>query len=383
MASSNLYEVLGVPRTATEDDIRRAYKKQALRWHPDKNPDNRLAAEVKFKQVAQAYEVLSNAASRYDYDRTGRLPGEGGDMGAASCDETYSPAQPHYDRFSTNSGPGYGRGEPSSGFAFRDPFDLFQHMFASMAMGGGDDDENAFFFGDPLLSALLGGGRLGQPSGAAGQPLMGSTIVFSSLTSSSGRGIGGSGGATQITSTTTIENGRKVTRTVKRVFRPDGTVHEDVDEKVELLSHSAAHAVVDHDDHAPAVYALADRTDRYQQEPKSAVDARCLHQADETSGGAHSRTGRDHRTSDEPDLRHRQDRREAPLQKDPSVVRNAPPPQPARSIGRSSSAATAPDMRQRNDASTSQPRSGSYGSAGIQTSQAKPKEKVKSSTCCC
>ncbi|XP_003767380.1 dnaJ homolog subfamily B member 6-like [Antechinus flavipes] len=64
----NYYKVLGVPRDASSADIKKAYHQLALQVHPDKNPENREAAEKKFKQVAEAYEVLSDARKRDDYD---------------------------------------------------------------------------------------------------------------------------------------------------------------------------------------------------------------------------------------------------------------------------------------------------------------------------
>ncbi len=64
------YEVLGVPRTATPDDIRKAYRKLAMQYHPDRNPGNK-EAEAKFKELSEAYEVLSDAEKRKQYDQFG------------------------------------------------------------------------------------------------------------------------------------------------------------------------------------------------------------------------------------------------------------------------------------------------------------------------
>ncbi|CAN7997449.1 unnamed protein product [Ixodes pacificus] len=54
------YTVLSVPRNASTDDIKKAYRKLALKWHPDKNPDKKEEAERRFKEISEAYEVLSD-----------------------------------------------------------------------------------------------------------------------------------------------------------------------------------------------------------------------------------------------------------------------------------------------------------------------------------
>ena len=74
------YKVLGVEKTATQDEIKKAYRKLAVKYHPDKNPGDK-AAEEKFKEAAEAYEVLSDSEKRRQYDQYGHDGLKGGYRG--------------------------------------------------------------------------------------------------------------------------------------------------------------------------------------------------------------------------------------------------------------------------------------------------------------
>ncbi len=77
MAKRDYYEVLGVEKNATEDEIKKAYRKIAIKYHPDRNPDN-AEAEQKFKEAAEAYDVLHDPQRRHQYDQFGfNAPGGG------------------------------------------------------------------------------------------------------------------------------------------------------------------------------------------------------------------------------------------------------------------------------------------------------------------
>lgn len=77
------YEVLSVSRTASDDEIKKAYRRVAMQWHPDKNPENKAEAEEKFKEASEAYSVLSDSQKRAAYDRFGHagVSSSGGGFG--------------------------------------------------------------------------------------------------------------------------------------------------------------------------------------------------------------------------------------------------------------------------------------------------------------
>lgn len=92
MEKRDYYEVLGVAKTATADEIKKAYRKKAIQYHPDKNPGDK-EAEEKFKEAAEAYEVLSDPQKRQQYDRFGHagMSGAGGFSGGGmSMEDIFS-----------------------------------------------------------------------------------------------------------------------------------------------------------------------------------------------------------------------------------------------------------------------------------------------------
>ena len=132
------YKILELPRNADADAIKKAYRKQALKWHPDKNQDNKVAAEERFKDVAEAYDVLSDSQKRAVYDQYGEegLKGTPPPPGAAA-----------------GGGFGGAAGGPPGGFSYRfsgDPRDIFSRFFQSsfdrsQSFGeGGFGDQDVF-----------------------------------------------------------------------------------------------------------------------------------------------------------------------------------------------------------------------------------------------
>ena len=119
--AKDYYEILGVEKSASDDELKKAYRKLAKQWHPDANPDNKEEAEKKFKEIGEAYEVLSNPEKRKMYDQFG----------------TADPQQAGFGGFDGFGGfGGFGNGTYSystSGFGFDDVVD----DFVSSIFGGG------------------------------------------------------------------------------------------------------------------------------------------------------------------------------------------------------------------------------------------------------
>ncbi|MGE5620149.1 MAG: molecular chaperone DnaJ [Sphingomonadaceae bacterium] len=100
------YEVLGVGRNASADELKRAFRKLAMQYHPDRNPENGAAAAERFKEVKEAYEVLSDPEKRARYDQFGHAGVDGNFMGGMGGFEGFGSGFPFGDIFETFFGGG-------------------------------------------------------------------------------------------------------------------------------------------------------------------------------------------------------------------------------------------------------------------------------------
>lgn len=116
MSKRDYYEVLGVQKDAGDDEIRKAYKKLAVKYHPDRNPGN-PEAEASFKEATEAYSVLSDAEKRSAYDRFGHagLGGAGFDFQGAGIGDIFSHFQDLFSDFFGGASPGGGRRRAARG----------------------------------------------------------------------------------------------------------------------------------------------------------------------------------------------------------------------------------------------------------------------------
>ncbi|KAF2669364.1 DnaJ-domain-containing protein [Microthyrium microscopicum] len=159
VAETKLYDQLGIKSDATQDEIKKAYRKAALKWHPDKNKDNPVATE-KFKEVSQAYEILHDPEKRKIYDQYGLAGILGGANAAPPDQDSGMGGMPNFGQGGGSRGGGFeqfggfgGGGMPRStqfhystsggpgGFSFSNPEDIFANFFRNGGMPGGFDDD--------------------------------------------------------------------------------------------------------------------------------------------------------------------------------------------------------------------------------------------------
>lgn len=129
MADKDYYEILGVGKSATADEIKKAYRKLALQYHPDRNKTPE--GEAKFKEVTKAFEVLGNDEKRKTYDQYGHAAFEqGAGQGPFGGGNPFQGGQygPFSYTYSTNGG---GQGFDFGGFS--DPFEIFEQFFGGQA----------------------------------------------------------------------------------------------------------------------------------------------------------------------------------------------------------------------------------------------------------
>jgi len=144
------YTVLEVPKTATSEEIKKAYRRLALKWHPDKNPNEQELATKQFKEISEAYEVLADDKKRRMYDQYGR-DGLNGSMpnGNSNASNRHRARHRHGQQDFEHGADEFDAVFGFPNFVFRDPEDVFREFF-----GGRDPFEDLF---DPF--GLLGGGR--------------------------------------------------------------------------------------------------------------------------------------------------------------------------------------------------------------------------------
>src|SRR5215203_28039 len=138
MAKRDYYEILSVTREVTSEDLKKSYRKLAVKYHPDKNPGDK-ESEERFKELGEAYDVLSDPDKRAAYDRFG------------------------HQAFAQ------GGGAPRGG-GFHDPFDIFREVFGASGGAGGGGASNIFeqFFGS---AGAAGGGRADREGKQRGSDL--------------------------------------------------------------------------------------------------------------------------------------------------------------------------------------------------------------------
>ncbi|ETW00318.1 hypothetical protein H310_07689 [Aphanomyces invadans] len=143
---ADYYETLGLPRTASQDEIKKAYRKLAIKYHPDKNPDNQTEAEVKFKEIGEAYSILSDEDKKQAYDRFGKSAVDGSNGAGGGM-------HPHFNQHNAEE-------IFQAFFGGQDPFNMF---FQQGMHAGGHRVHMSNFGGAPGFAFHFGGPGGGIP----------------------------------------------------------------------------------------------------------------------------------------------------------------------------------------------------------------------------
>ncbi|KAM7271571.1 hypothetical protein ACFE04_030785 [Oxalis oulophora] len=157
------YKVLGVDKSSKDDDLKKAYRKLAMKWHPDKNPNNKKDAEAKFKQISEAYDVLSDPQKRAVYDQYG----EEGLKGVPPPDTSGG----------SSSTAHFHTGDIPSSFRFnpRRADDIFAEFFGSSNPFGGMPGRGGMGGGTRFSNSVFGEDIFGSFGDGAGTSMHGHT----------------------------------------------------------------------------------------------------------------------------------------------------------------------------------------------------------------
>lgn len=156
MAENDYYSLLGLTKSASEQDIKKAYRKLALQYHPDRNKGDKKAEE-KFKEVTKAYEVLSDPQKKQTYDQFGAAAFEQGGMGGAGgpFGGGFGGQQGQYGPFTYT----YTTGGDGGGFdfgGFSDPFEIFEQFFGGANPFGRAQQRQTYSLSISFMEAIKG-----------------------------------------------------------------------------------------------------------------------------------------------------------------------------------------------------------------------------------
>lgn len=135
-AKKDFYEVLGISKSANSEEIKKAYRKQALQWHPDRHTQDKKVAEEKFKEINEAYQVLSDSQKKSAYDQFGHSAFEQGGMGAGGQGPFGGQGFGGQGPFTYTYYSSGGQGNEYDFSGFSDPFEIFEQFFGGASPFG-------------------------------------------------------------------------------------------------------------------------------------------------------------------------------------------------------------------------------------------------------